>query len=53
MKKMYKKPVSETTVIESFSMMDGNVTLTTSNGGTEQLGPGVIGNAPKRRDEVF
>lgn len=50
MKKMYKKPVSETTIIESSSMMD--TTLTTSNGGTEQLGP-VTGNAPKRREEVF
>lgn len=48
MKKMYKKPISETTIIESSSMMD--TTLGVSGGGTGQLGPGVVGNAPVRRD---
>lgn len=51
MKKMYKKPITETIPIESTSMMD--TTLTTSNGGTVQLEPGVVGDAPKRRTEVF
>lgn len=51
MKKMYKKPISETHLIKTDEMMEP--TLGVSGGGTEQLGSGMEGNAPQRRSEVF
>lgn len=48
---MYKKPITETIPIESTSMMD--TTLGVSSGGTNSLNGTPTGNAPKRRTEVF
>ena len=48
---MYKKPITETIPIESTSMMD--TTLGVSSGGTDSLDSTPTGDAPKRRTEVF
>ena len=48
---MYKKPITETIPIESTSMMD--TTLGVSSGGTGTLNGTPTGDAPKRRTEVF
>lgn len=46
---MYKKPITETTPMEPAFTICG-----LSDGGPiSSLGPGLEGNAPKRRTEVF
>ena len=52
MKKMYKKPLTETVPVNTQRLMDG---LKTSSGGTESLDApegGLIGNV-RRRTKVF
>ena len=48
---MYKKPITDTIPVNTDELMD--TTLGVSGGGTEQLEPGTVGNAPKRRTDVF
>lgn len=47
---MYIKPITDTILVKTGEVM--NQTLGVSGGGTQQLGPGVIGHAPERRDFI-
>ena len=50
MKKMYKKPITETILVQTGELMELG---TGSNQKTSSLTPGTEGDAPKRRTEVF
>ena len=48
MKKMYKKPITDTIPLNTDEVMQQS-TLGVSNGGTDQLESGTEGSAPKRK----
>lgn len=51
MKRMYIQPIIETTIVNTHEIM--NLSTGSGDNNTSSLGGPVVGNAPKRRTDVF